>query len=54
MWKNLLLFKEISRLIRAGVLDTPPGPRFTLDQIAQAVVAAEASGKGGKVLLTIS
>ncbi len=54
MWKNLLLFKEISRLIRAGVLDTPPGPRFTLDQIAQAVVAAEAPGKGGKVLLTIS
>jgi NADPH:quinone reductase-like Zn-dependent oxidoreductase len=50
----LLLFKEIARLIREGVLDTPPGPRFTLDQIAQAVVAAEQPGKDGKVLLTIS
>ena len=54
LWKNLLLFKEIARLIREGVLDTPPGPRFTLDQIAQAVVAAEQPGKDGKVLLTIS
>ncbi len=54
LWKNLLLFKEIARLIREGVLDTPPGPRFTLDQIAQAVVAAEQPGKDGKVMLTIS
>ena len=54
LWKNLLLFKEIARLIREGVLDTPPGPRFMLDQIAQAVVAAEQPGKDGKVLLTIS
>ena len=54
LWKNLLLFREIASLIRKGVLDTPPGPRFTLDQISQAVAAAEEPGKDGKVLLTIS
>lgn len=54
LWKNLLLFKEIARLIRAGVLDTPPGERFTLDEIKAAVAAAERPGKPGKVLLTIS
>lgn len=53
IWKNLLLFKEIARLIRAGILDTPPGPKFTLDQISEAVRAAEIPGKQGKVLLTI-
>ncbi len=53
LWKNLLLFKEIARLIRAGVLDTPPGERFGLNDIKAAVQAAERSGKPGKVLLTI-
>ncbi|MFM7591190.1 MAG: zinc-dependent alcohol dehydrogenase family protein [Isosphaeraceae bacterium] len=54
IWKNLLLFKEISRLIRAGILDTPPGPVFSLDQIAEAVREVEKPGKQGKVLLKIS
>lgn len=53
IWKNLLLFKEIGRLIRNGVLETTPGPRFSLDQIALAVTEAERPGKSGKVLLTI-
>lgn len=54
LWKNLLLFREIAGLIRSGVLDTPPGPKFTLDQIAEAVQEAETTGKQGKVLLTIA
>lgn len=54
LWKKLILFRQISNLIRAGVLDTPPGPRFTLDRISEAVKAAEEPGKDGKVLLTIS
>jgi NADPH:quinone reductase len=49
----LALFREIARLIRAGVLATEPGPRFPLDQIAAAVRQAEEPGKPGKVLLTI-
>jgi NADPH:quinone reductase-like Zn-dependent oxidoreductase len=53
LWKNLLLFKEIARLIRAGVLDTPPGERFSLSDIKAAVQAAEQPAKSGKVLLTI-
>ena len=53
IWKNLLLFKEIARLIRAGVLDTPPGPVFRLEQIAEAVKEAEKPGKQGKILLKI-
>lgn len=54
IWKNLLMFKEITRLIRQGVLDTPAGPLFSLDQIADAVKEAEKPGKQGKVLLKIS
>jgi len=54
LWKNLLLFREIARLIRAGVLDTPPGERYGLERIKDAVAAAERPGKPGKVLLTIS
>ena len=54
IWKNLLMFKEITSLIRQGVLDTPPGPVFSLDQIADAVKEAEKPGKQGKVLLKIS
>lgn len=45
------LFREIARLIRAGVLDTEIGGRFSLEQIKEAVQLAEAPGKPGKVLL---
>jgi NADPH:quinone reductase-like Zn-dependent oxidoreductase len=53
LWKNLLLFREIAGLIRSGVLATPPGQRFSLDEIKAAVTAAEEPGKQGKVLLSI-
>lgn len=51
--QNLLLFREIARLIRAGVLATEPGPSFPLDRVVEAAVEAERPGKVGKVLLTI-
>ncbi|MBX6316357.1 MAG: zinc-dependent alcohol dehydrogenase family protein, partial [Isosphaeraceae bacterium] len=50
---SLLLFREIARLIRAGVLATEVGAEFPLDDIAEAVRQAEAVGKPGKVLLMI-
>lgn len=49
----LLLFREIGRLIRAGVLTTETGPTFPLSSIGDAVRAAESVGKRGKVLLRI-
>lgn len=49
----LLLFREIARQIRAGVLATEVGGRYPLDAVAEAVREAEAPGKRGKVLLTI-
>jgi NADPH:quinone reductase-like Zn-dependent oxidoreductase len=49
----VLLFREIVRLIRAGILATEPGPSFTLDAVSEAVRQAEAVGRTGKVLLTL-
>jgi NADPH2:quinone reductase len=49
----LLLFREIARLIRAGVLSTEVGARFPLERIAEAASAAEEVGRGGKVLVRI-
>ncbi len=49
----LLLFREIGRLTRAGVLSTQPGPHFGLDDIKAAVAASEAAARQGKALLTL-
>ena len=49
----LRLFREIARLIRAGVLATESGPSFPLDAIGDAVREADAVGRRGKVLLRI-
>ncbi|MDE2508898.1 MAG: zinc-dependent alcohol dehydrogenase family protein [Planctomycetota bacterium] len=49
----LLLFREITQLIRAGVLATEPGEVFPLDRIQDAARAAEVVGRRGKVLLNI-
>jgi NADPH2:quinone reductase len=49
----LLLFREIAKLIRAGVLATEIGKTFPLDAIGDAVREAEAVGRRGKVLLEI-
>jgi NADPH:quinone reductase-like Zn-dependent oxidoreductase len=50
----LKLFHEIATLIRAGVLATEIGEAFPLESIAEAVRAAEAVGRQGKVLLKIA
>lgn len=50
----LALFRTLGRLMLEGVLHTPPGPSFPLDQIAQAVRHAESPGRQGKVLLRIA
>lgn len=52
-WKMVVLFREISDLIRRGVLASEPGPKFAMSAIAEAVRAAETPGKAGKGLLTL-
>lgn len=47
----LRLFRTINRLVGQGVLRTPIGPTFKLDEIRAAVQAAGAASKPGKVLL---
>lgn len=47
------LFVQVGRLIKEGTLATTLGPSFPLDQVAEAVQAAEQPGKAGKVLLRI-
>jgi NADPH:quinone reductase-like Zn-dependent oxidoreductase len=47
-------FVQVIRMIREGVLATEPGPTFSLDQIGEAVRAAEIPGHRGKVLLRIA
>jgi NADPH:quinone reductase-like Zn-dependent oxidoreductase len=51
--QSLMLFREIARLIRDDVLTTRVGPRFPLDQVQDAVRAAESSDVPGKVLLDL-
>jgi NADPH2:quinone reductase len=51
--KALLLFREIARLIREGILSTDTGRSFPLDDIQEAVKQAEVVGRKGKVLLTM-
>ena len=51
--KSLMLFRDIARQMRAGVLTTEVGGRFPLEAIGQAVREAEVVGKRGKVLLTL-
>ena len=45
------LIRRIRRLVRDGVLATDVGEAFPLDRAADAVRAAAAPGKPGKVLL---
>jgi NADPH:quinone reductase-like Zn-dependent oxidoreductase len=49
----LLLFRQIARLNRAGILATEVGATFPLEQIAEAARTAESVGHRGKVLLRI-
>jgi NADPH:quinone reductase-like Zn-dependent oxidoreductase len=47
----LKLFRQIKRLMRAGVLTSTVAASFPLDRIDEAVRLAEAPGRPGKVLL---
>ena len=50
---KLALVKQITKLIRQGILESEIAARYPLNEIKQAVIAAEQSGVGGKVLLQI-
>lgn len=50
---KLHLIWEVRSLMKVGVLRTEPGAAFPLDRIGEAVRAAAAPGKSGKVLLRI-
>lgn len=54
VWSMLKLFREIKKMMIAGILTTPVGSTFSLDQIAEAVRQAEQPGRQGKVLLRIA
>jgi NADPH:quinone reductase-like Zn-dependent oxidoreductase len=45
------LFRKVARLIRAGILTTPIGASYPLEQITAAVRKASEPGRDGKVLL---
>jgi NADPH:quinone reductase-like Zn-dependent oxidoreductase len=49
--RALAFFRQVGGLIRAGVLASEIGPSFPPERIGEAVAAAEASGRMGKVLL---
>ncbi len=51
---NLLLFREIWGLIRAGVLRSDIGPALPLAEIKAAVRQAAEVGRAGKVLLRLA
>lgn len=51
--QSLALFHAIGSLISAGVLRTRTGAHYTIDQISEAVSAAESVGRPGKVLLSL-
>lgn len=48
---SLAHFRQITQLMREGVLTSEIGKKFGLDQVREAVVQAEAVGRKGKVLL---
>jgi NADPH:quinone reductase-like Zn-dependent oxidoreductase len=50
----LRLFRQLKRLISAGVLTTNVGASFPLEQIKEAVQVAEKSGRDGKILLRMT
>jgi NADPH:quinone reductase-like Zn-dependent oxidoreductase len=54
-WKlrMLWLFRNVNRLAQDGVLTTPVGKTFSLDEIQAAAREAETPGRGGKVMLRI-
>jgi NADPH:quinone reductase len=51
--KKFLLMRRLVKMIRSGILATPVGEVFPLERVQEAVRAAEAPGRAGKVLLRI-
>lgn len=51
---KLKLVRSVAGLIRSGELSSEIGESFSLAQVTEAVRAAEAPGRGGKVLLNIA
>jgi NADPH:quinone reductase len=52
-WRMLSLFRQISALMRAGVLTTQVTATFSLEDIAQAISRVEQPGREGKILLKL-
>ena len=50
----LLLFRQIIKLLRAGVLTSEVGTAFPLERISEAVTKAEEVGRQGKILLRMA
>ena len=50
---KLKLVRRITRLIQSGVLATPIAGQYSLDEVGQAVTAAESRDAAGKILLSI-
>ncbi len=53
VWTMLRLFRQIGRLLRAGVLSSEVGKTFPLQEVQAAVRQAEMPGRQGKVLLRV-
>jgi NADPH2:quinone reductase len=53
VFRMLGLFRQITALLRAGVLNTPVAATFTLDHLPQAIERVEQVARGGKILLKI-
>jgi NADPH:quinone reductase-like Zn-dependent oxidoreductase len=51
--RMLILFRQIGKLLRAGVLAAEVGSTFPLEQVHEAVRQAAQPGRKGKVLLRI-
>ncbi len=52
-WKMVVLFRQISELIRMGVLASEPGRHFAIDDFQEGVRQAEQSGRLGKGLIML-
>lgn len=53
IFRMLSLFRQITSLLRTGVLTTPVAATYSLDQLPQAIEHVEKSARGGKILLKV-
>jgi NADPH:quinone reductase-like Zn-dependent oxidoreductase len=51
--RMLSLFRQITTLMRAGVLTTPVAATYGLDQLPAAIEHVERQARGGKILLKL-